>query len=251
MIRMGNLEGAVVIVTGARSGIGAALAQVFSQEGARVVLTARRRNRLQEVAQKCKGEALVVAADLVRETDRRQVVQQATDRWGRIDILVNNAGGGMYRDFLATTEEDWRQIFEVNLFAAVFMTKAVLPIMKSQGKGIVINMASIGGLIAHADKVTPYVASKHAVIGFSRGLARDLAGTGIRVLAVCPHLTETEFFSASPGAREMAPVIEKFKSFMDRPEEVARGMIDQLDSDRLVVFPTAKPRKAYERQRDI
>jgi short-subunit dehydrogenase len=116
---------------------------------------------------------------------------------------------------------------------------------------MIVNMASIGGLIAHSDKVTPYVASKHAVVGFSRGLARDLAGSGIRVLAVCPHLTDTEFFSTSPGAQEMAPVVEKFKSFMDRPEDVARGVLEQLDSDRVVVFPTAKPAKAFEKQRDI
>jgi short-subunit dehydrogenase len=139
----------------------------------------------------------------------------------------------------------------VNVFALVFMTQAVLPFMHSQGSGIVVNMASIGGLIAHSDRVTPYVASKHAVVGFSRGLARDLKGTGIRVLAVCPHLTDTEFFSVSPGAAEMAPVVEKYKSFMDTPEDVARGILEQLDSDRLIVFPTAKPAGAYEKQRDI
>jgi len=248
---MANLNGKVIVVTGASSGIGAALAQAFSQEGALVTLAARRLGRLHEVAQKCRAEVLVVAADLVKETDRREIVEQTMDRWGRIDILVNNAGLGMYGEFMTTNEADWRQIFEVNLFATVFMTRAVLPAMKSQGKGIVINMASIGGLIAHADSVTPYVASKHAVVGFSRGLARDLAGTGIRVLAVCPHLTDTEFFTTSPGAQEMAPVVEKYKSFMDRPEEIARGILDQLDSDRLIVFPTGKPAKAYEKARDI
>jgi short-subunit dehydrogenase len=87
---------------------------------------------------------------------------------------------------------------EVNLFALVFMTRAVLPHMQSRRSGIIVNMASIGGLIAHSNKVTPYVASKHAVVGFSRGLAKDLAGTGVRVLAVCPHLTDTEFFFHLP-----------------------------------------------------
>jgi short-subunit dehydrogenase len=179
------------------------------------------------------------------------IVQQTLEKWGEVDILVNNAGLGLYGDFLSTDEEDWRQVFEVNLFALVFMTRAVLPHMQSRGSGIIVNMASIGGLIAHSDKVTPYVASKHAVVGFSRGLAKDLAGTGIRVLAVCPHLTDTEFFATSPSAREMAPVVEKFKSFMDRPEDVAWGILEQLDSDRLIVFPTAKPARAYEKQKDI
>ncbi len=248
---MVNLEGKVVIVTGASSGIGAALAQGFSERRARLTLAARRVNRLEEVARKCPGEVLTIGADLAQEADRRKVVQQTAERWGRIDILVNNAGAGTYGQFLSTTERDWRQIFEVNLFALVFMTQTVLHLMRSQGSGMVVNMASIGGLIAHSDQVTPYVASKHAVVGFSRGLARDLAGTGIRVLAVCPHLTDTEFFSISPGAAEMAPVVEKYKSFMDTPEDVARGILEQLDSDRLIVFPTAKPARAYEKQRDV
>ena len=248
---MVNLDGRTVILTGASSGIGAALAVALSHRGARLTLAARRLERLRAVAQKGPGEVWVRPADLTREDDRKQVVGQTLDRWGRVDILVNNAGMGIYEDFLSVTEADWRQIFEINFFAMVFMTREVLPHMQSQGGGIVVNMASIGGLIAHSDKVTPYVASKHAVVGFSRGLAKDLAGTPIRVLAVCPHLTDTEFFTASPGAQEMAPVLGELKSFMDRPEDVARGILEQLDSDRLVIFPTAKPAKAFEKQRDI
>ncbi|NWF53171.1 MAG: SDR family oxidoreductase [Syntrophaceae bacterium] len=248
---MAELRDKTAILTGASSGIGAALALEFSKKGARLTLAARRLDRLQEVARACAGVVLPLAADLTRDSDRKKIVQQTLDHWGRIDILVNNAGLGIYGDVLSASEEDWRGIFEVNLFALVFMTRAVLPHMRSQGSGIIVNMASIGGLIAHSDKVTPYVASKHAVIGFSRGLARDLAGTGIRVLAVCPHLTDTEFFTASPGAKEMAPVVEKFKSFMDRPEDVARGILEQLDSDRLIVFPTGKPARAYEKQKEI
>ncbi|HXZ36247.1 MAG TPA: SDR family oxidoreductase [Thermodesulfobacteriota bacterium] len=248
---MVDLKDKTVIITGAGSGIGASMALSFSQRGARLTLAARRLERLKEVARKCPGEVFPLAADLTREADRRRIVQQTLERWGNVDVLVNNAGLGLYGDFLSTNEEDWRKVFEVNLFALVFMTRAVLPHMQSRRSGIIVNMASIGGLIAHSDRVTPYVASKHAVIGFSRGLAKDLAGSGIRVLAVCPHLTDTEFFTASPGAEEMAPIVEKFKSFMDSPEDVARGILEQLDSDRLVVFPTAKPAKAFEKQRDL
>ncbi|MBP1719569.1 MAG: putative 3-oxoacyl-[acyl-carrier-protein] reductase, related to short chain alcohol dehydrogenase [Deltaproteobacteria bacterium] len=248
---MAVLKGKAVIVTGASSGIGAALARGFSHEGAFVTLAARREDRLCEVARSCPQDVLVVPTDLLQEQDRRTLVRETTARWGRVDILVNNAGMGMYGSFLQTTETAWRQIFEINLFSMVFLTQAVLPIMIARGQGLVLNLASIGGLIAHAEKVTPYVASKHAVVGFSRGLARDLAGTGIRVLAACPHLTATEFFRFSPGAEEMAPMVEKFKSFMDSPEDVAQGILSQLDSDHLVLFPTAKPAKAYAKQREI
>lgn len=248
---MVDLNGEVVVVTGASSGIGAALARAFSQEGAKVVLTARRLDRLKETAAMCPGETQVVPADLVKGTHREALVGQTVDRWGRIDILVNNAGLGMYGDFASSTQAQWRQIFEINLFSVVFLTRAVLDVMTLQKKGLIANMASIGGLIAHSNHVTPYVASKHALVGFSRGLAMDLKGSGIKVLAVCPHLTDTEFFEASPGAEEMASQVEKYKSFMDSPEDVARGIISQLGSERLVIFPTVKPARAYEKQKDL
>jgi len=187
----------------------------------------------------------------VVQTDREALVDQSMERWGRLDILVNNAGLGFYGDFASTTQTQWRQIFEINLFSIVFLTQTVLPTMITQNQGLIVNIASIGGLLAHSRNVTPYVASKHALIGFSRGLAKDLEGTGIKVLAVCPHLTDTEFFSVSPGAEEMASQVEKYKTFMDTPEEVARGILNQLDSEKLVVFPTGKPAKAYEKQRDL
>ena len=248
---MVNLSGKVVVVTGASSGIGAALARNFSREGAKVALTARRVERLRETAAKCPGETLIVPADIAEKTDREALVAKSMDCWGRIDILVNNAGLGFYGDFASTTEIQWRQLFEINLFSMVFLTQTVLPIMRHQNQGLIINMASIGGLIAHSRNVTPYVASKHAVIGFSRGLSKDMEGTDIKVLAVCPHLTDTEFFTVSPGAGEMASQVEKYKTFMDTPDDVAAGVLNHLDSEKLVVFPTAKPAKAYEKQKDL
>lgn len=95
------------------------------------------------------------------------------------------------------------------------------------------------------------MASKHALVGFSRGLAKDLAGTGIRVLAICPHITSTDFFGVSVGADDMAPEIEKYRSVMDTADDVAAGIIAQLDSERLVVFPTKKTARVYEKRRDI
>jgi short-subunit dehydrogenase len=248
---MTDLADEVAVVTGASSGIGAALARALSQQGAKVTMVARRLKKLNEVSGSCPGDVLVIAADLTQETDRKRIIRGTMDRWGRIDILVNNAGQGMYGDFISTTEADWRQIFEINLFSPVFLTQITLPIMQAQRKGLIINIASIGGLIAHSDKVSAYVASKHALVGFSRGLAQDLANQNIRVLSVCPHLTDTEFFRTSTGAPEMVPIVGKYRNFMDSPEDVARGIIEQLDSDQMVIFPTPKPAKVYEKQRDI
>ncbi len=248
---MPNIKDNIVIITGASSGIGAALGRHFSSRGAKVALAARRKDRLKAVAADCPGDCLIIAADLVKEKDRNNLVQKTLARWGRIDILVNNAGLGAYGHFLASTETEWRRLFEINLFAPMLLTREILPGMQERDKGLIINIASIGGLMAHSDKVAHYVASKHAMVGFSRGLTRDLEGTGIKVLAVCPHLTDTEFFTASPGAEDMAPVIKEVRQYLDTPEDVAVGILDQLNSDRLIVFPTKKPARAYEKNRDI
>ncbi len=248
---MPNIKDKVVIITGASSGIGAALGRSFSAQGAKVALAARRSDRLEAVAADCSGDCLTITADLFKETDRNNIIHQTLARWKHIDILVNNAGLGAYGHFLDSTEAEWRKLFEINLFAPMLLTRKVLPIMQVKGKGLIINLASIGGLIAHSDKVAQYVASKHAMVGFSRGLARDLEGTGIKVLAACPHLTDTEFFTVAPGAEEMAPVIKEVKQYLDSPEDVATGILDQLDSDRLIIFPTQKPARAFEKNRDI
>jgi short-subunit dehydrogenase len=246
-----DLQDKVVIITGASSGIGASLAQAFSAAGSKVAMVARRKDKLREVSCSCSCETLVIHADVIQENDRLTIINETLRKWGRIDILVNNAGLGIYGDILDISEREWRNLFEINVFAPVLLAKLVIPVMKKQGNGIIVNIASIGGLFAHAEKVTPYVASKHALVGFSRGLAKDLANTDIKVLAVCPHLTDTEFFAASPGADLMAPVVEKTKKYMESPDNVAKGIMEQLDSDRLIVFPTAQGAKLYEKQRDI
>lgn len=248
---MADLQGKIVVITGASSGIGAALAKACSQVGARVTLVARREELLKQVAADCPGESLIVAADVTDPAGRLAILEQTLERWGRLDILVNNAGVGHYGKFSDSAEEEWRRLFEINLFSVLLLTKDALGVMLPQRHGLIINIASIGGLIAHSPKVTPYVASKHALVGFSRGLAKDLAGTGVRVLAICPHITSTDFFRVSVGADDLAPEIEKYRRVMDTADDVAAGIMAQLDSERLVVFPTKKPARVYEKERDI
>lgn len=246
-----KLDGKVAIVTGASSGIGAALTKALAHRGVRLALMARRRDRLEEVAAACDGETLVVPGDVTVYRDRGVLVDATLNRWGRIDLLFNNAGIGAYGSLTKTSEADWRHVFDVNVFGPVMLTQAVLPLMLARGEGVVVNVASIGGLLAHADNLTQYVASKHALVGFSRALAVDLRGTGVRVLAVCPHLTDTELFATARGAEEMADVVEEYRSFMDTPEAVAEGIMGRLESERVVVFPTEMPARAFDRHRDI
>ena len=244
---MVDLKDKVVIVTGASSGIGAGLAKVLSAAGAKVAMVARRREKLLEVSCNCACETLVIRADITCKSDRETIVAETLKKWGRIDILINNAGLGSYIDFMDSTETDWRAIFEINLFAPVFLTQLVLTTMKKQKSGIIVNVASIAGLFAHMEKVSSYVASKHAMVGFCRGLQKDLPGSGISVYAVCPGLTDTEFFDSSP---QLEPIVSKSRKFMERPETVAQGIIDQLDSQQLIIFPTPQAAKLYEKQHD-
>ncbi|MBT9165578.1 MAG: putative oxidoreductase [Chloroflexi bacterium] len=246
-----SLEDKVIIITGASSGIGAALVRVFSQKGARVVLGARRLKKLREVAEGCQTETLCVQGDITRAGDRQSLVTATLERWGRIDILVNNAGLGMYRNLETGDEKDIRNLFEVNVFALIFLTRMVLPVMKRQRCGMIINIASIGGLVGHSDKVTAYLATKHAVVGFTRGLIRDLQGSGVKAKVVCPQLTDTEFYEVSIGAQKLAGMIDQLQGRMDTPDQVAKGIAEQIFSDRIFIFPTEKSEKAYHRFRDL
>ena len=246
-----QLHHKVAVVTGASSGIGAALAVELSQAGAHVVLFARRRPELEQIAAACPGETLVQAGDVTQEADRQALLAAVHERWGRVDLLVNNAGIGAYGDLRDFSQADWRRLMEINFFAAVFLTQAALPGMLAQRSGLILNLASIGGLIAHSAKVAPYVASKHALVGFTRGLAKDLQGSGVTAKAACPHLTATEFFDRSQGARELAPVAAKYREHMDTPEAVARGVLAGLDGEATIFFPTQAPAQAYERGREM
>jgi len=246
-----SLKDKVVIITGASSGIGAALARAFSKEGALVALAARRIERLEEVADACPSQTLVVQCDVTSEEGRQKLLDETLERFGRVDILVNNAGIGVYGDIEETEESDLRRLFEVNVFAVFLLTKLVLPVMKKRGSGLILNIGSIGGLIAHSNKVAAYVSSKHAVVGFTRGLVKDLHGTGVDAKVVCPQLIDTGFYQVSVGARQMEGLLDNVKSRMDTTDQVVEGIMKGIFSEQLVILPTEKSEKAYERFRDI
>lgn len=248
---MSRLNGKVVIITGASSGIGAALARSCSKRGAHVALAARRGEQLAEVAVTCPGETMVVTCDVTVSEDRQRLVNAAVERWERIDVLVNNAGIGLYAPFDKTGEADLRALMEVDFMAVFGMTQLVLPLMRATGRGAIVSVASTGGLIVHAPNVSAYLAAKHAVVGLSRGLRRDLEGTGISVQVACPHLTDTGFFETGVGAEEMQVVAAPLRCLMDTAEDVAEGTVEQIGADPFVIFPTARSRAAYERFRDL
>jgi len=193
-----EVKGKVVIVTGASSGIGEATAREFAKEGAKVVLAARRVDRLESLAKEIVAmgggaEALVVQADLSKLEDIQSLITKTLEKYGRIDVLVNNAGFGRL-DWLENLDpiKDIQSQFDVNVLGVVQTTRQALPIMIKQRSGHIINMCSMAGLVA-TPTYTIYAACKHAVHGFSEALRREVKPWGIDVSMVYPGGVTTEF----------------------------------------------------------
>jgi short-subunit dehydrogenase len=185
----------VVVVTGASSGIGAATAVACARAGMRVALAARRAGRLARVADEVRaagGEARVVPTDVADAAQIRELVDGTVAAWGRLDVLVNNAGVGVLAPVEQTTPAEFERLMQVNFHGAVHAVLAALPHMRRQGRGHIVNVASVLGKRASPFRAA-YVASKFALVGFSETLRMELRGTGIAVTCVCPVGTATEF----------------------------------------------------------
>ena len=187
-----RLAGKTAIITGAGSGIGRATARLFAAEGARLLLVDRSAEGLAETASGfAPGTAITVPADAGSEPDVTSFVARALTEWGSIDVVYANAGisGGM-TPFLDTTVELWTEVLRVNLLGPFLAIRAVAPGMVARGQGSIICTASVAGLRANAAGA-PYSASKAGVISLVQTAADALAGTGVRVNAICPGLIET------------------------------------------------------------
>lgn len=180
----------VVWITGASSGIGAALAEAFARDGARLILSARRRVELEQVAARCDGEPFILPLDLARSDELASHVSTVLARFGRIDVLVHN-GGVSQRSRVADTHLDVdRRIMEVNYFGAVALTKAVLPTLLRAGSGHIVVVSSVMGKLGTPLR-SAYAASKHALHGFFDCLRAEIADDGLFVTLICPGYVKT------------------------------------------------------------
>jgi NADP-dependent 3-hydroxy acid dehydrogenase YdfG len=189
-------RGAVVVVTGASSGIGEATALRFARAGSRVVLAARRLDRLKALAELIRargGEALPVRCDVTDHADIGKLVAATLGAFGRCDVLVNNAGIPGGGRFETVTAEEIERVVRVNLLSVLLATKAFLPSMLEQGRGHVVNVASLAGRYA-VPGAAVYSATKHGVVAFSEALYHELRPRGVLVTAVNPAFAKTERF---------------------------------------------------------
>jgi short-subunit dehydrogenase len=229
----------VIIVTGASSGIGAAVARVFASQGYRVVLAARRLERLESLAEEINaggGQSLVVATDLFKFEDIQKLVAVTISEFGQVDVLVNNAGFGRLK-WLEQLDpvRDIQEQLQINLAATILVAREVLPHMIARRKGHILNMASLGGFIA-TPTYTAYSASKFGVRGFTEALRREVGVYGIHVTGVYPGGVRTEFKQHTGSDRKTGRTTPA--SLRLEPEEVARAVLNAVRRPkRTVIMP--------------
>ena len=240
---MGKLTGRTAIITGGTSGIGKGTALLFAEEGANLIITGRRVELGTRVETECRqkgARSIFVEADHTRLEDCQNVVDVSLREFGRIDILFNNAGIVTSGTAETTEESVWRETLEINVTAVWRMSKLVLPQMKKQGRGVIVNNGSDWSVVAGKDAF-PYIASKGAVGLMTKAMALDFARDGIRVNAVCPGDTFVDrwlekgyFENSDPVTLEQA--VKESSAYIPmgrfgQPEEIARAVLFLASDD--------------------
>ncbi|MBD9399008.1 SDR family oxidoreductase [Pseudomonas sp. PDM11] len=242
---MNNIQEKVVLITGASSGIGEGCARLLAEKGARVVLGARRVERLEQLVEEIRasgGQAIARRLDVTDAADLQAFVDAAKAEYGRVDVLLNNAGVMPLSMIEALKLDEWNRMIDVNIRGVLHGIAAALPVMQAQRSGQIINVASIG-----AYRVSPtaavYCATKYAVRAISDGLRQEVGGD-IRVTLVSPGVVESELADSisDEGARD---AMREFRKVAISPSAIARAVayaIEQpadVDVSELVVRPTA------------
>ena len=192
---MPRLNEKVAVVTGASAGIGRAVVRALAREGAKLVITARRKDRLEELVAEAAtlgSEAVYVAGDAREEETAKQTVTAALKAFGRIDILINNAGVGIYKTLAETSAEDFDTMMDSNMRSTFLFARHIVPVLIAQKSGIVLMVSSMAGVYGFAGEAV-YSATKFAQVGFAQGLDKELRPFGIKVGTICPGGVKTEF----------------------------------------------------------
>ena len=213
-----KLSGKTAVITGASAGIGWASALALAEEGANLVLSARRQDRLAELeaaVEKAGGRAVTIAGDAKEEDTARQVVDLAVKTFGTLDILINNVGIGNYKNIIDTSAEEYDEMMDSNVRSTFLFTRYAVPVMIKQGSGTILMISSMAGVYGFGGEAV-YCATKFAQVGFAQALDKELRPHGIKVGAICPGGVKTEF--ALGKGRTEASVAA---SGMLDPEDVA------------------------------
>ncbi|TXC67987.1 SDR family oxidoreductase [Sphingomonas ginsenosidivorax] len=224
-----DINGSVMLITGASSGIGAATARLASAQGACLILAARREDRIQALADEL-GNALALRCDVTNAAEVVETVRIAGDHFGRIDVLVNNAGQGLQGSIEEIQVDDFRALLELNVLAPFMTMQAVLPLMRAQQRGSIVNVSS-GIIFTPLPNTGAYNSSKAALATLSNVARAELIDTGIVVSTMFPFITETEFIVSLKAGSEQAKKMEAgVANYRHSPEQVAAAIIELIRS---------------------
>lgn len=241
---MSGIQGKVIAITGASSGIGEATARHLAAKNHHLVIGARRTDRLEKIAAELNaagGSVTFASLDVTDLDDVRAFAQLALDEHGRIDVIVNNAGVMPLSPLEALKIDEWNQMIDVNIRGVLHGIAAVLPVMKKQGRGQVINVSSIAGHLIWPTCAV-YSATKHAVVAISDGLRQE--STDLRVTVISPGVTTSEL-AHTITHEETAGFIDKFREVAIPAEAIAKAIAfaidqpDDVDVNEIIVRPTA------------
>jgi short-subunit dehydrogenase len=228
----GGDESRIALITGASSGIGAALARELAQRGTTVGIVARRHDRLVEVLEDCRVHApasRMWAADLSDPDAAAELALAAWDAFGHIDVLVNNAGVPMRKTIPNITAQDIERVMRINFLSSTAMTLALIPRMLARATGVIVNVASIAGRFGVTTEAA-YSASKFAMCGWSEGIAADMAGTGVTVKLILPGTIDTELWDQPDNDPPL------YQGDLVPAEETAVGIADAIDDEHFEHF---------------
>jgi NADP-dependent 3-hydroxy acid dehydrogenase YdfG len=222
-----DLANQVVAVTGASSGIGEATAVACAQAGATVALAARRKDRIDALAERISsegGRALAVPTDVGQEAEARAFIERTHTELGRVDVLVNNAGVMLLGPIAGAPTEEWRRMIDANVYGVLYCTHAVLPLMAAQGSGHIVNVSSVAGRVARVGSGV-YNLTKFGVGAFSESLRQEAVGLGVRVTLIEPGAVATELSEHNrPEVRDQ--IAKRFQGITPlAAEDIARAVL--------------------------
>jgi len=222
---MQDLTDKVVVITGASRGIGAAIAKALAEQGCALLLTARRKTDLEKTARSLEvssDRVATVTADITKATGMRKIVTTAFKKFGRVDLFVNNAGVGIEKQLIDLTEKEYDQIFDTNVKAVFYSFKELIPRLKKQQSGHIINISSMAGKQGHGSIAT-YAASKAALNSLSEGVAAEVRNNNIKISVLAPGSTDTAFRYGMAKKKSRKPTRSSKKKLA--AEEVAEAVV--------------------------
>jgi NADP-dependent 3-hydroxy acid dehydrogenase YdfG len=223
-----QIQDKVIIVTGATSGIGQATAQLLYKSGATVVMAARNESKLKELESQNPG-SLGVVCDVTSKSDIENLINKTIEKFDRIDILINNAGQGLGGNIQDVSIEEYQKALELNVIAPLRATQLVIPIMKKQSSGMILNISSLVTK-GYYTGLGAYSSTKYALNSLMFTARKELAAEGIVICLFMPKLTDTSFFDSSLGERFDIEGAQKSGANIDTPQDVAIKILEQIVS---------------------